>query len=55
MQFSIRPVQHEMAGPLSGRPTAFFGCMYYAALRPQEVTDPRRSNLVSLPERDGAT
>lgn len=32
---------------------AFFGCMYYAALRPEEVADLRRSNIVSLPERDG--
>ncbi|MBD2898666.1 Tyrosine recombinase XerC [Actinomadura sp. RB99] len=28
---------------------AFFGLMYYAALRPEEVIDIRRENLVSLP------
>jgi hypothetical protein len=28
---------------------AFFGCMYYAALRPEEATELRRSNLTSLP------
>jgi integrase len=32
---------------------AFFGCMYYAALRPEEVIALRRSNIVSLPEQDG--
>jgi len=29
---------------------AFFGCMYYAALRPEEATDLRRDNLASLPD-----
>ena len=32
---------------------AFFGCMYYAALRPEEVTALRKANIVSLPEQDG--
>ena len=32
---------------------AFFGCMYYAALRPEEVADLRESNIVSLPGKDG--
>jgi integrase len=31
---------------------AFFGCMYYAALRPEEVTALRKINVVSLPEQD---
>jgi integrase len=33
-----------------GRMVAFFGCMYYAALRPEEAVDLRPENLVSLPE-----
>lgn len=32
------------------RMEAFFGCMYYAALRPEEVVDLRRTHLVSLPD-----
>lgn len=32
---------------------AFFGCMYYAAMRPEEVTDLRRSNITDLPENSG--
>ncbi|MFG1748594.1 tyrosine-type recombinase/integrase [Streptosporangium sandarakinum] len=32
------------------RMEAFFGCMYYAALRPEEVVDLRRTHLHSLPE-----
>ncbi|MGH3380743.1 MAG: tyrosine-type recombinase/integrase [Actinoallomurus sp.] len=32
------------------RMVAFFGCMYYAALRPEEAVDLRRENLVSLPD-----
>jgi integrase len=32
------------------RMVAFFGCMYYAALRPEEAVDLRPENLVSLPE-----
>jgi integrase len=35
------------------RVKAFFGCMYYAALRPEEVADLRRPNITSLPETDG--
>jgi hypothetical protein len=27
---------------------AFFGCLYYAALRPEEAVDLRRDNLASL-------
>ena len=37
-------------GPRGERLEAFFGCMYYAALRPEEVTDLRRENLTSLPD-----
>ncbi len=37
-------------GPRGERMVAFFGCMYYAALRPEEATDLRRSNLASLPD-----
>ena len=38
-------------GPRGERLTAFFGCMYYAALRPEEAIDLRREeNLISLPE-----
>jgi integrase len=32
---------------------AFFGCMYYAALRPEEVADLREPNITALPETDG--
>jgi len=32
---------------------AFFACMYYAALRPEEVSELRRSNLTDLPEQPG--
>jgi hypothetical protein len=28
----------------------FFGCIYYAALQPEEVVDLRLGNLVSLPD-----
>ncbi|MGP3935996.1 tyrosine-type recombinase/integrase [Nonomuraea sp. KM88] len=34
------------------RMKAFFGCMYFAALRPEEVVDLREEHLVSLPESD---
>lgn len=34
---------------------AFYACMYYAALRPEEVADLRISNVTSLPEADGET
>jgi integrase len=37
-------------GPPGERLVAFFGCMYYAALRPEEVMDLRSSNLASLPK-----
>lgn len=32
------------------RMVAFFGCMNYAAMRPEEVVDLRREHLVSLPD-----
>jgi len=32
---------------------AFFACMYYAALRPEEVADLREVNITDLPEVDG--
>jgi len=31
----------------------FFGCIYYAAMRPEEVADLRDTNIASLPEHDG--
>lgn len=37
-------------GERGARMTAFFGCLYYAALRPEEATGLRRDNLISLPE-----
>jgi integrase len=37
-------------GERGQRMVAFFGCMYYAALRPEEAVDLRRENLVSLPD-----
>lgn len=37
-------------GPRGERMVAFFGCMYYAALRPEEATDLRDANLISLPD-----
>ena len=36
-------------GSRGERLVAFFACMYYAALRPEEVIGLRRSHLVSLP------
>ncbi len=33
------------------RMVAFFGCIYYAALRPEEVVDLRLGNLVNLPDQ----
>jgi integrase len=32
------------------RMVAFFGCMYYAALRPEEAAELRHDNLASLPD-----
>ena len=32
------------------RMVGFFGCIYYAALQPEEVVDLRLGNLVSLPD-----
>ena len=41
----------DRQGPTGQRLKAFFGCMYYAALRPEEAIDLRRvQNLASLPE-----
>ena len=37
-------------GPRGERMAAFFGCMYYAALRPEEAVDLRRDNLIDLPD-----
>ena len=42
---AVRKLPHM--GP---RLEAFFGCMYYAALRPEEVIGLRRDDLVSLPD-----
>jgi integrase len=39
--------------PRGKRLKAFFGCIYYAALRPEEVADLREANITSLPEADG--
>jgi integrase len=41
---------HSLRGK---RLKAFFGCIYYAALRPEEVADLRETNIISLPEADG--
>lgn len=38
-------------GARGERLVAFFGCMYYAALRPEEVIDLREDHLISLPEK----
>jgi integrase len=41
-------------GPRAQRLAAFFGCLYYAALRPEEAIDLRRDeNLISLPMTGG--
>jgi len=40
----------EARGKRGQRMKAFFGCLYYAALRPEEASDLRRENLASLPE-----
>jgi integrase len=37
-------------GERGERMVAFFGCLYYAALRPEEAVDLRRDNLASLPD-----
>ncbi len=37
-------------GPRGRRLKAFFGCMYYAALRPEETTDLHDTSIVSLPD-----
>ena len=37
-------------GERGERMVAFFGCMYYAALRPEEAVEDRPENLASLPD-----
>ena len=37
-------------GPRGERMVAFYGCMYYAALRPEEAIDLGRDNLLELPD-----
>jgi integrase len=37
-------------GERGKRMVAFFGCLYYAALRPEEAVDLRRENLASVPD-----
>jgi hypothetical protein len=37
-------------GERGARMVAFFGCMYYAALRPEEAVELRPDNLASLPD-----
>src|SRR6266567_7298754 len=37
-------------GPRGERMVAFYGCMYYAPLRPEEAVDLRRDNLIDLPD-----
>jgi hypothetical protein len=39
-------------GERGKRLKTFYGCMYYAALRPEEVTALRQTNIISLPEQD---
>jgi hypothetical protein len=39
--------------PRGKRLKAFFGCIYYAALRPEEVADLRETNITSPPEAGG--
>lgn len=41
----------EEQGERGQRMVAFFGCLYYAALRPEEALALRREHLLSLPER----
>jgi hypothetical protein len=43
----LTPVASQ--GSRGKRMVAFFGRMYYAALRPEEAADLRQDNLVSLP------
>ncbi|WP_406673720.1 tyrosine-type recombinase/integrase [Nonomuraea sp. N2-4H] len=40
----------ERRGEQGRRMKAFFGCMYFAALRPEEVVDLRQEHLISLPD-----
>lgn len=42
----------EAHGERGRRMKAFFACMYFAALRPEEVVDLRQEHLVSLPDND---
>jgi integrase len=39
-------------GERGKRLKAFYGCMYYAALRPEEVTALRKTNIIWLPDQD---
>jgi site-specific recombinase XerD len=41
----------EARGRRGERMKPFFGCLYYAALRPEEASDLRRENLASLPQQ----
>jgi integrase len=41
----------EEDGELGKRMKAFFACMYYAGMRPEEVTALRDTNLLSLPDQ----
>jgi len=45
----LAAVGHQ--GERGERMVAFFGCMYYAALRPEEAVELRPENLVSLPDQ----
>jgi integrase len=40
----------DQQGERGERMVAFFGCLYFAALRPEEAVDLRRDNLTSLPD-----
>jgi hypothetical protein len=42
-------------GPRGKRLRTFFGCMYYEALRPEEATDLRDTNIVACRTADGAS
>lgn len=44
----LRAVREQ--GPMGERLEAFFGCIYYAALRPEEIQALEKVNIVSLPE-----
>lgn len=46
----LRAVREQ--GPMGERLEAFFACIYFAALRPEEVQALEKANLVDLPEGD---